>query len=151
MHEKNRRVKWKFSADGRKFFGRTDGRKLFTLRESRRGDLELWMFGFGGTEFPRWRHKQKFSNNNFIGSNAGSGHDDQLCQKIVEIGAILAIFELFEVSLFGKILTKNHMPLLSSKWTASRDSCELDRVSIQIPGRSAKFVKKQQNKNSKNK
>ena len=30
-------------------------------------------------------------------SNDRSGHDDQFCPKIVQIGAILAIFEPFEV------------------------------------------------------
>ena len=39
--------------------------------------------------------RQKSKKTNFV-SNDRSGHDDQFCPKIVQIGAILAIFRPFE-------------------------------------------------------
>ena len=47
-------------------------------------------------------------------SNDRSGHDDQFCPKIVEIGATLAIFQPFEV-------LKIHMPLFGEFRRSSRD------------------------------
>ena len=64
-------------------------------------------------------------------------------QKIIEIGAILAIFKPFEVLLFGNNLEqideKMHMPLLGE---FSRSSQDLYRNPLQIehsPGRLSKF------------
>ena len=48
--------------------------------------------------------ERKTSKRAKFASNDRSGHDDQFCQKIVKIGAILAIFEPLEVCIKGFML-----------------------------------------------